>query len=309
MGKMTDALKKLRAIQEGKAPSKAPDFDEIPARTAADESPATGPAPAEKVTSAPIRTESSTPKADIQVTMDPVCVMALEAEGTSAEEFRGLKRAVLSALTAGKKGGASRKSRAVLIAAPGSGEGEGCPETSTVAVNLALALGENADFRVLLVDANFTAPGIHNLLGLPEDASGLSEVLLGRASAEEVVIPTRTNNVWFMGVGKSRQAVSGLSDGSGPQTDSMAPKKLRAMLKLLLQTFRYVVIDGAAVGTSLGVSTFAPAVDGVLLALPRHSSRKRDAQEAVNVVRNRGGELLGSVLVDVPAGQDGPSSS
>lgn len=68
------------------------------------------------------------------------------------------------------------------IMVTGTGPGEG---VSTVAANLALALARSGR-RVLLVDANFRNPRLHEIFDVPA-SPGLSEVLADRASVEDVV--------------------------------------------------------------------------------------------------------------------------
>ena len=282
MGKMTDALKKALAIRQGKVPPTAP---EIGAEELVEEpSPASVPITqdaAQTEPSIPIDeaggTESSqaTTRPQIPQNKRGYCVMALEHEGPSAEEFRGLKQTLLT-------GPGADKRHVILVTGPASGEGK-----STVAVNLALALGEKADYRVLLIDADVRKPELPETFGL-ESGAGLAELLMGRAAIEEAVTSTGMNNVWVMGAGKARQNPEKL----------LVPKKLRTMLSQLIRTFRYVVIDGPAPRVCLESAELAPVADAVLLVLRRKKSGKRDVDETVRLIRNRGAEVLGCVLVD-----------
>ena len=186
MGKMTDALKKARMIKEGKLPSKAPENepvvdegeDETPTQApAAQRKPAPGvptresverkeaegkaeaakaqPAKEQPTTAAPAPTAAANRKR-------PACVTATEPAGASAEEFRALKQRVLRSMRT-KRSGSAKSSASCVILVTGSGTGEG---KTTVAANLALTLGENANYRVLLVDADMKNPGIPELFGL-----------------------------------------------------------------------------------------------------------------------------------------------
>ena len=273
MGKMTDALKKALAIRQGKVPPTAP---EIGAEELVEEpSPASVP-----ITQDAAQTEPSIPidpdlSGQIPQNKRGYCVMALEHEGPSAEEFRGLKQTLLT-------GPGADKRHVILVTGPASGEGK-----STVAVNLALALGEKADYRVLLIDADVRKPELPETFGL-ESGAGLAELLMGRAAIEDAVTSTGMNNVWVMGAGKARQNPEKL----------MVPKILRAMLSQLTRTFRYVVIDGPAPRVCLESAELAPVADAVLLVLRRKISGKRDVDETVRLIRNRGAEVLGCVLVD-----------
>ena len=304
MGKMTDALKKARMIKEGKLPSKAPenepvvDGDETPTQTPAVERTPAPSVPAResverkaaerKVEAAKAQPTKEAPTAALAPTAAPnrkrpACVTATEPAGASAEEFRALKQRVLRSIRT-KRSGSAKSSPSCVILVTGSGTGEG---KTTVAANLALALGENASYRVLLVDADMKNPGIPELFGL-ESGTGLAEILMGRASVEEATAATGLNNLWVMGAGKARQGSEEL----------MTPNKLNAALGSIAGVFRYVVVDGAAPTQMRQTAELAPIADAVLLVVRRSKSLKRDAQEAAKLIRNRDAKILGCVMVD-----------
>ena len=301
MGKMTDALKKARMIKEGKLPSKAPENepvvdegeDETPTQApAAQRKPAPSVPARESVERKAAESKVEAAKAPPTVTLAPTvapnrkrpaCVTAMEPAGVSAEEFRALKQRVLRSIRT-KRSGSAKSSPSCVILVTGSGTGEG---KTTVAANLALTLGENANYRVLLVDADMKNPGIPELFGL-ESGTGLAEILMGRASVEEATAATGLNNLWVMGAGKARQGSEEL----------MIPNKLHAALGSIAGVFRYVVIDGAAPTQMRQTAELAPIADAVLLVVRRSKSLKRDAQETAKLIRNRGAEILGCVMVD-----------
>lgn len=71
---------------------------------------------------------------------------------------------------------------------------------STVAANLAISLARDGA-RVLLVDADLRAPALHEHFGL-QNRAGLSEILGGEASLEDVVQPTGVEGLLFIAAGQ-----------------------------------------------------------------------------------------------------------
>lgn len=71
---------------------------------------------------------------------------------------------------------------------------------STVAANLAISLARDGA-RVLLVDADLRAPSLHEHFGL-QNRAGLSEILGGEASLEDVVQPTGVEGLLFIAAGQ-----------------------------------------------------------------------------------------------------------
>ncbi|WP_375197633.1 exopolysaccharide biosynthesis protein [Sphingobium sp.] len=96
-----------------------------------------------------------------------------------SEEFRLLKRDLLSELAASQRG------NRVLICSAQSGEGK-----SFCAINLALSLAAEKEREILLVDADFGKPGIPDALGLTA-GPGLMDALADPAIAiEDCVLRT-----------------------------------------------------------------------------------------------------------------------
>ena len=319
MGRMTDALKKASLISEAKLPPTAPERppetnlpveEESEPTRASEGRPADSDRPEREPSSEvsafvggeadaqaqqPVGPKAAgvsevSPRGSAREGLGGYCVTALEREGVSAEEFRALKQRVLAGM-----GG--KRPRVVLVtgAAPRAG-------TSLVAANLALSLGENADFRVLLMDANLSESTdsstgsetgaasrsvLSEIFGL-KDRPGLAEILLGRSSVAEAVTKTGLNNVWVMGAGRARR----------PRRELLAPQKFRVELPRLKQAFGYVVIDSPSVTSVVEAAELAPVADAVVLVVRRRSCSKRDAREALRLIRNRGADVLGCVMVD-----------
>jgi MinD-like ATPase involved in chromosome partitioning or flagellar assembly len=73
---------------------------------------------------------------------------------------------------------------------------------------------------------------------------------------------------------------------------------VKEVLSQLATVFRYVIVDAPAPAVMRQTAELAPAADAVLLVLKRSRSSRRDAREAVKLIRNRGAEVLGCVMVD-----------
>lgn len=108
------------------------------------------------------------------------------------EEFRIVKRQILAA--ARERGTAA--SRRILVCSPHSGEGK-----TFCSVNLALAMANERDSEVLLVDADFAKPSILSTLGLPK-GPGFMDCLADPAlKPEELVMGTDVPGLWVLPAG------------------------------------------------------------------------------------------------------------
>ena len=173
----------------------------------------------------------------------------------------------------------------ILVASPAPDEGK-----TTIAVNLALVMAL-AGKRVVLVDADMRRPGVHQLLGLPNQ-TGLSDLFLGRTGTSDAARP------W----GDSGLLV--LPAGSPPPnpTELLSSHKMDQILGEAKQIADVVVIDAPPFGLA-DASVLASKVDGVLLVI-RPGYTLRNAVRAMQSQLTRSGaHVIGMVLNRVPRGQ------
>ncbi|HEY8603127.1 capsular biosynthesis protein [Tsuneonella suprasediminis] len=115
------------------------------------------------------------------------------------EEFRIVKRQLHA--VADERGTAM--SRRVLVCSPLPGEGK-----TFCSVNLALAMANERDSEVLLVDADFAKPSVLSALGLPK-APGLLDALSDPSiNAEDLVMGTDIPGLWVLPAGNPTDADS-----------------------------------------------------------------------------------------------------
>ena len=123
-----------------------------------------------------------------------------------------------------------RKMQAVLVTSAVPGEGK-----SALAWHLALSLARS-DRRTLFIDGNLRNPGVHNHFDIASHP-GLSELLRGERTVQEVIQRTALDNLWCIAAGvcdeNSRQALD--------------KESLRAMLERARRDFDYIVIDACSI--------------------------------------------------------------
>lgn len=108
------------------------------------------------------------------------------------EEFRIIKRQLLA--TAKERGTAA--SRRILVCSPLPGEGK-----TFCSVNLALAMANERDTEVLLVDADFAKPSILSTLGLPKRPGFMDCLANPDLPPEELVMGTDVPGLWVLPAG------------------------------------------------------------------------------------------------------------
>lgn len=195
-------------------------------------------------------------------------------EGRIAEQFRSLRNSI----QAMNPDGAPRN---LCVTSATEGEGK-----TTTALNLALAMAELPHLTVLVIDANFHAPGIEAALGLPR-RQGLSELFAGKLDPDRAVRETSVKRLHIMSAGSL----------AGNPAQYLGNDRMATLLQMLKQRFDYVIVDGPATLEYNDASQLATKTDGVLLAVRLGQTPKHLVEQAVTLLEGLGANVLGSVAL------------
>lgn len=169
----------------------------------------------------------------------------------------------------------------IILSSAVGGEGK-----SITCANLAVTFAEEADERVLIIEADVRKPHGSNLFRLPSDLPGLGDVLLGHARPEDVVIESGVPNVWIVPVGRMVPNPGALI-GAAPQRGAMEYWK---------QTYDRILLDTPPVIAVNDALVLGRQVDGVLLVVKLGSTPRRLVAKAVASFGATGVRVLGCVL-------------
>lgn len=159
---------------------------------------------------------------------------------------------------------------------------------STTAINLALALAEVAENRVLLIDCDLRRPSIARTVGI-EGAVGVTTVLIGGVSVGEAI------QHWG-------GSVDILPSGAIPPNPGqlLGSAAMASLMRDLLQTYTHVVVDSPPLLPTTDALGLAHLTDGVIM-VARYKSTRREhlarAIESLVLVRAR---VIGVILDRVP---------
>ena len=220
------------------------------------------------VPSARVNDVRSTPR--LATTVQGKIVIDPQVPNACVEEYRRL--ATTLHLLQAQKG---TKTLIVSSALPRDGK-------TLTSTNLALTLSESYKRRVLLLDADFRRPSVHEIFGL-QNVQGLSDGLLGTNPLPVIRV---TNQLTVLPAG-------------APTASPMAmltSERMRQFMREARERFDWVILDTPPVGLISDASLLADLVDGVLLVIGAggtpHAAIKRAISEfgrerILGVVLNR----------------------
>jgi capsular exopolysaccharide synthesis family protein len=191
-----------------------------------------------------------------------------------AESYRTLRTAILLST-------APRPPQALLVTSAQPREGK----TST-SLNLAMGLAQRG-VPVVIVDADLRRPGISRALALAENGAGLSSLLSGAHSLDEVLRQfEEVPNLWVL--------------PSGPEApnpaDLFSSPTMENLMQELRGRFEHLVLDTAPLLLVTDATILSRLVDGVVLVVESGVTARRALVRAHKILESAGGRILGSVL-------------
>jgi capsular exopolysaccharide synthesis family protein len=159
---------------------------------------------------------------------------------------------------------------------------------TTTVCNLAIALAQ-AGKRVAVVDADLRRPRIAENLGL-EGAAGLTSVLIGRATLDQVLQP------WGLA------GVSVLTSGPVPPNPSelLASQHMADLLDELSRRFDFVLLDTPPLLPVTDAALLASRYDGALLIVRHGRTSRAQLRAAMSALTAVSAKVLGAVLTMTP---------
>lgn len=157
--------------------------------------------------------------------------------------------------------------------------------TSTVSFNLTCALASLCRTPTILVESDFGNHYISRRLGHSK-VPGLSEMLLGVASADETIIKSPIADVSVLGCGtkSDREALELPFDAIEP------------LILETLASYRYSIFDLPLASNLTACHSIAPYLDGIILTVDSNLIDQRQIARFKKQVENYGVEVIGIVL-------------
>ncbi|HEX4347665.1 MAG TPA: CpsD/CapB family tyrosine-protein kinase [Vicinamibacterales bacterium] len=200
-------------------------------------------------------------------------LIAASTDSAASEQYRALRTRILHA----DNGTAVN---VLLVTSPGRGEGK-----TITAGNLALAMAQDYQRRICLLDADLRNPQLQHVFGLP-DGPGLSDILSGQATIEDALVTLEDHQLTVLPAGRV----------PAHPAELLGTTAMRRVLDALRTRFDCVIVDSPATAPLADVGILTPLVDSVVLVVRSSITSKPAIRDAVNALE--GSKLLGLVLND-----------
>jgi exopolysaccharide/PEP-CTERM locus tyrosine autokinase len=205
--------------------------------------------------------------------IDNNLVTLLDPLSHEAEQFKMLRTNLFYPVS-------GKVPRSILVTSTVPGEGK-----SFVASNLAIAISQDIDRYVLVVDCDLRRPKIHTQFGFG-DVPGLSDYLAKGTDLQDLLINTRVSKLSILPAGKTPPNPAEL----------LSSEKMSALLEEITQRYRdrMIIIDSPPPKLTAESSFLARKVDGVVLVVNYGKTRRDDVKELVGKLGKD--KIIGSVI-------------
>ncbi|MCP4806582.1 MAG: polysaccharide biosynthesis tyrosine autokinase [Proteobacteria bacterium] len=202
-----------------------------------------------------------------------VTIAGLKPTDPVVEGFRTLRSAIEYATL-------DKPASSMMVTSSLPGEGK-----STVLASLAVAMA-NEGKRVLLLDCDLRRPMQHTFHPQNGNATGVTEVLLGRTTWQEAVQSTPVEGLSLLSSGP-------IPPNPGKLVESL---KLRQLLNELVREHDVVLVDAPPALVVNDALLIAGMVDHVVCVVEANATARRVLQDARDRLEGHGVEPLGLVL-------------
>lgn len=159
---------------------------------------------------------------------------------------------------------------------------------STVSANIATTFAKQG-LHTLLVDSDLRRPTINATFGI-DNPQGLSNYLSERSfDVNSIIYKTSVKNLYVM--------------PSGPippnPSELIGSKRMAELIKKLSEQLDLVIFDAPPVLSVTDAQIVSTNVDGTILVVRANKTEKAAVKEAVRLIKQVGGHIIGTVLNDV----------
>jgi Mrp family chromosome partitioning ATPase len=197
-------------------------------------------------------------------------------ESRTREEFRVLKRHLLTRIATGNGGGPDPHVILVTSASPREGK-------TTVTLGLAMSFLFERDRRVVLIDADLRRPELTHRMKLGQELGLLDYLDDESLDLADVVYPTSVPGVYAVPSGQPRVIAPELLAG---------PRMRRFLLELRADDEqRLVIIDSSSVLSCSETVSLAAHAGQILFVTAAGQTRRREVDDGVGILHREAGPL------------------
>lgn len=171
------------------------------------------------------------------------------------------------------------------IAFTSSRKGEGKTLTAT---NVAIALAQQVDTKVLIVECDLRRPRVHSALGITP-APGITNYLNFECSDSDIVRKTKLENL------------DAICYGAIPPNPSelLASNTMMELIDKMAAIYDYIIFDTPPIGVVIDAMPIIKHADGVVVVVRNNTSTFPEYNKTIDSLKRSGTKILGVIFNEV----------
>lgn len=168
------------------------------------------------------------------------------------------------------------------IAFTSSSKGEG---KTVTAMNVASALAQQVNTKVLVIECDLRRPHVHSALRLAP-TPGITNYLNNECTADEIIQSTKLPNM------------SAVCYGAVPPNPSelLASESMTDFVKMVEKDYDYIIFDTPPIGVVIDAVPIIKASDGVVVVVKNNSTTYPQLNKTLETLERSGGKTLGVII-------------
>ena len=168
------------------------------------------------------------------------------------------------------------------IAFTSSSKGEG---KTVTAMNVASALAQQVDTRVLVIECDLRRPHVHSALKLAP-TPGLTNYLNDECTADDIIQSTKLPNM------------NAVCYGAVPPNPSelLASEAMEDFVKMVEKDYDYIIFDTPPIGVVIDAVPIIKSSDGVVVVVKNNSTTYPQLNKTLDILKRSGGKTLGIIV-------------
>ena len=171
-----------------------------------------------------------------------------------------------------------------MVSVTSSSKSEG---KTITAVNIAIALAQQVDTRVLIIDCDLRRPRIQSVLEIPVD-KGITNYLNFECEASDIVYTSKLDNL------------DAICCGTIPPNPSelLSSDNMKELIKELSKQYDYIIFDTPPIGVVIDALPIIKQTDGVVIVRDNVTDI-RDYKKTIDILKRSEANIIGVIFNDV----------
>lgn len=168
------------------------------------------------------------------------------------------------------------------VAFTSSEKGEG---KTVTAMNVASALAQQVNTRVLVIECDLRRPRVHSALKI-EPTPGVTNYLNDECTISDVIQDTRLDNL------------KAIAYGAVPPNPSelLASDAMKNLIKEVEKDYDYIIFDTPPVSIVIDAIPIINKSDGVVVVVKNKSTTYPQLNKTIDILERSGGKILGVII-------------